>query len=373
MTRYRVGVIGGGRKGTQHARAYALNPLTKIVALADTDPENRELFCGRFGVPGYADYREMLEREEIDIAAPILPVRPNPDVVIGCAEAGVKAILCEKPMAVSLEDADRMVAACGSRGIKFGAGDLDRNLPSYRKVREMIDAGEFGDVKSITFTGGGGSELSGGGCQQLSLMRLFAGDLDVAWVTGWVADDPTSDHDQGGAGYFRFVNGVEAVWHREADARGTGFEVACTRAVVRSSNGFLSLWRAEEDIERPGWEDLKKVEGLFPEGTVYGRRSGEYDEEGWRWPGDRNISSVQCIIDALEQDTETGGSGDNGRKVLEMAIAMRESHRRGHTPVQLPLADRSLRLIPRPSRMDNKKALFGREKYAQQMAHKRSD
>ena len=73
-----------------------INPLTEVVAFADTDPENLELYCEYYGVPGYSDYREMLEKEQIDIAAPILPVRPNPEVVIGCAEAGVKAILCEK-------------------------------------------------------------------------------------------------------------------------------------------------------------------------------------------------------------------------------------------------------------------------------------
>ena len=65
MARYRVGVIGAGRKGTQHARAYDLNPRSEVVAVADTDEENRERFRERFGVPGYADYREMLEQEEI--------------------------------------------------------------------------------------------------------------------------------------------------------------------------------------------------------------------------------------------------------------------------------------------------------------------
>ena len=57
MAKYRVGLIGCGRKGGQHGRAYALNPLTEVVALADTDAENLELYSGFFGVPGYADYR----------------------------------------------------------------------------------------------------------------------------------------------------------------------------------------------------------------------------------------------------------------------------------------------------------------------------
>ena len=74
MVNYRVGLIGAGRKGTQHARAYMLDERAEVVAVADGDPENLSLFQKRTGVVGYADYREMLEKEGVDIAAPILPV-----------------------------------------------------------------------------------------------------------------------------------------------------------------------------------------------------------------------------------------------------------------------------------------------------------
>ncbi len=87
MAKYRVGLIGAGRKGTQHARAYMMDERVEVVAVADGDPENLALFQQRTGVAAYADYREMLEKQAIDIAAPILPVSANPEVVIGCAEA----------------------------------------------------------------------------------------------------------------------------------------------------------------------------------------------------------------------------------------------------------------------------------------------
>ena len=54
---YRVGVIGCGRKGTEHARAYVLNPRAEVVAAADSDPENLSLFGERFGVPTYANFQ----------------------------------------------------------------------------------------------------------------------------------------------------------------------------------------------------------------------------------------------------------------------------------------------------------------------------
>ena len=89
---YRVGIIGGGRQGTHHARDYHLHPRTEVAAVADTDQENLELFRERFGVPGYASYEEMLAKEDIDISAPVLPVKANPGAVIASAQAGGKAV-----------------------------------------------------------------------------------------------------------------------------------------------------------------------------------------------------------------------------------------------------------------------------------------
>ena len=95
---YRVGIIGGGRQGTCHARGYQLHPRTELAAVADTDAENLDIFCRRFGVKGYLSYEDMLEKEDLDISAPNLPVKANPAAVIASAGAGVKAIFCEKPL-----------------------------------------------------------------------------------------------------------------------------------------------------------------------------------------------------------------------------------------------------------------------------------
>lgn len=374
---YRVGMIGIGRKGAQHARAYRIDPRTQIVAAADSDEENLEVFCKRFQVPGYTDYREMLAKEDVDIAAPILPVGPNPSVVIGCAEAGVKGIMCEKPFAPSLNEADAMVAACRANGVRIGAGDLNMNLPAYQQAKEIIDSGEIGEVKSIQFFGGGGSELSGGGIQQFSLTRMFVGGsgtelsgadfAEVAWCIGWVDDDPWKDYDQGGSGYFRFVNGVEASFSRERDARGVGFQVNCTGGVFTSNSDVLHMYKSPDGAS--SWETMEEIEGLFPETSVVGRTSSQREPDGWLWPGDRNLASVSLFVDHLDQDLDPPGSGDNGGKVLEMAIGLRESHRRGHEPVRFPLEDRSLRMIPSPSRMNYKKPQVGRDAYMAQMAN----
>ena len=356
---HRVGVIGCGRKGTQHARAWNLTPGAEVVAAAETDPENADLFRKRFGVPVYEDYREMLRNESIDIAAPILPVSANYEVVMGCAEYGVKGILCEKPITDSLANADEMVAACRSKGIAFGCGDLDRNLPDYRKAKAVIDSGEIGEVVAIDLHAGSSHEWD---IQGLSLTRLFADDAEAAWVIGWVTGDPFSDHDQGQAGYIRFANGIEAFRHTNVNAK-NGIEVLCTKGSFYTDYMYLKMWKLENPDARPHWHNgLVEMEGIFKEESQH-ERSGRHDEDGWRWAGNRNLASVRSMIDAIESGVDPIGSGENSRKCLEIAIALRESHRRGRTPVRLPLEDRSLRIIPPMSRWLNKKETMSIESY----------
>ncbi len=357
--KYRVGVIGGGRKGTQHARAYALNPLSEVVAIADTDTENLELFQERFDLKtGYTDYKEMLRKESIDIAAPILPVSVNPEVVIGCARGGVKAIFCEKPASVSLAEADQMVEECGSRGIAFAAGDAYRNFHQLWEARRVIESGDIGEVQSINLYQAT-NEISGGGCQGLSVMRMFAWDADVAWVTGWVRDDPFSDEDQGMGGYVRFANGIECFIHFKEAAK-KGIEVVCSKGVFWSDWSTFRLWKLDGS-------ELKEEEGLFEDAKPWGPG---LDDEGWVSMSTRQADSIQSINDALEKGIEPRCSGDNMRKVLEIAIALRESHRNNHAPIRLPLEDRSLKIIPAKSRLLYKKEVYGKEWYATQMHQK---
>ena len=361
--KYRVGMIGVGRMGTNHANGYAHHPLTEIVAVADPDPDNLELFCRRFNVTAaYSDYREMLEKEDIDIASPILPVSVNPEVVVACAQARVKAIFCEKPAAATLSDADMMVKECESRGIQFAAGDAYRNFQQLWDARKIIESGELGEIKSINLYQPT-DEISGGGCQGLSVMRMFAWDADIDWLTGWVRNDPWSDDDQGMGGYLRFVNGIDGFIHLQPSAK-KGIEVICSRGVFYSDWYSFHLWKSEGDEEPTRLEQLTEVEGLFPNSGIGDRR---WDADGKMLPGGRMQASIQSIVDSLELGIEPRCSGENMATVLEIAIALRESARRDHAPVKMPLEDRSLTLYPKQYRWLNKKPLMGADEYARQI------
>ena len=377
QAKYRVGMIGVGMQGLVHARSYVHNPYTEIVAGADTDADNLALFTEGFGVPGYSSYQEMLDKEQIDIAAPVLPVRANADAIIAAARAGVKAIFCEKPLTASLEDADRAVEECRTRGVYFFGGHTIRNYPQMWKAREMIEAGEIGEVQSINLYDGNGQ----GGCHWMSVVRMFAGDANADWVVGWVEGDPFSDFEgdkyteQKGdigvkkiRGYIRFDNGVECF--SQYGTTKSGIEVLCSRGMFAYDWDNFRMWKAKEGTEGTYMADVEEVEGLFVDTKTFDDQ-GRFDDEGWAIPENRLNNTVQWVVDSLETGVEPRCSGDDLRKSLEICIALRESHRRGHAQVKLPLEDRSLKLMPDTARWMNKKDLNSKEWYDEIIARHR--
>ena len=116
--KYRVAVVGGaGTWGRFYLRAYANHPDCEIVALVDRARDRRGAFADRYGVKTVFDTVDELFAVEVpDIVSIILPVGHNSETVIACAEAGVKAVSCEKPIAVELSQADEMVRTCRERG-----------------------------------------------------------------------------------------------------------------------------------------------------------------------------------------------------------------------------------------------------------------
>lgn len=374
--RYRVGVIGCGRAGAVRAHAFHVHPACEVTAVADTDAENRAFGCERFGVPGYATWDEMFAAEQIDIAMPVLPVRPNADAVVAAAEAGVRAIFCEKPLTARLSDADRMVEACRARGVHLAAGIVVSSHADYRKAYALAAAGEIGQVVRIHLY----EDNAQGGCHGLNLARKFAGRAPVEWVTGWVDGDPASDHEESyddaatgfGAigGTLRFANGIECL-STYADVGWRGLEVVGTGGIIRNWNNTalgLQLLRCDEPpVGAPrGPREPVLVDGIF---EPYAAVEPGFDAHGWRDPGEVMRQIVQAIVDALDHGTPLEvTTGDDLRRALEIAIALRESHRRGHEAVRLPLADRDLVMYPEQSRWHYKKDVHGREWYRQQMA-----
>ena len=363
--KYKVGIVGCGRQGTQHGRGFNLLPDTSVVAIADPDPDNLELALRRFSARGYSTAEEMYANEQLDIVDCVLPVQFNPDMVVLAAEtSGAKGIVSEKPIAASLVDADRMVAACEANGIPWQGGNVDRSISQLWEARAMIEAGEIGEVLSINLY----EMTMQGGCQGLSVAHMFAQDADIDWVTGWTNGDPFGESDDeylGIGGYVRYANGVECFIHAKTGAM-RGLIVTGTEGVYVTDKRHHRFYHKSDGsdadlLSNLQYDDSKTFKPFRP------HAAGGYDEEGWLYPGDRLVDSMQSIVDAITLGIEPRTSGQVQHKSFEATVAMRESARQGHAPIKLPLPDRSLTLKPQIWRWVNKKGLFGEEEYARQI------
>ena len=363
--RYKVGIVGCGRQGTQHARGFNLLPDTSVVAIADPDPDNLELAIRRFSARGYSTAEEMYANEQLDIVDCVLPVQFNPDMVVLAAErSGAKGIVSEKPIAASLADADRMVAACEAKGIPWQGGNVDRSISQLWEARAIIEAGEIGEVLSINLY----ETIMQGGCQGLSVAHMFAQDADIDWVTGWTNGDPFGESDDdylGIGGYVRYANGVECFIHAKTGAmRGL---------IVTGAEGvYVTDKRRHRFYHKSDASDANLLSNLrYDDSKTFkpfrAHAAGGYDEEGWLYPGDRLMNSMQSIVDAITLGIDPRTSGQVQHKSFEASVAMRESARQGHAPIKLPIPDRSLTLLPQKFRWMNKKELFGEERYAQEI------
>ena len=147
----RLAIIGTGHRGWAHLAILKSLPGFQVVALADPTPEN--LDRGASLAPGaktYSDYRKMLnERDDIDAVVVITPSFLHAEVTIAALNRGLP-VLCEKPMATRVEDANRMIEASRKAGKLLYIGFQKRLLPTTAKMRELIAAGEIGTVQFVS-------------------------------------------------------------------------------------------------------------------------------------------------------------------------------------------------------------------------------
>ena len=143
--------LTGGRHPLpySHASALAMIPRARVVAVCELVPALAQQFLDHWGdtwpnIHVYTDYREMLQREGIDVLSVCTPDNRHAAVVIDAANYGIPAIFCEKPLATTLTDADQMIEAIERNGTVFSVDHTRRWDPYFHRVKEIIDAGMIG-------------------------------------------------------------------------------------------------------------------------------------------------------------------------------------------------------------------------------------
>lgn len=146
----RVCLIGCGRAGMIHARNYK-NKIdrARITAVADAFADAVEAAAKELGVSKcFTDYHDILNDPEIDAVIVVAPTNLHCEIVVDCANAG-KHIFCEKPMAMTVEECDRMIAVCEKNNVKLQVGFMRRFDASFQEAKRLVEAGEIGDLVQI--------------------------------------------------------------------------------------------------------------------------------------------------------------------------------------------------------------------------------
>lgn len=338
-TTYRVGIIGCGRmastmddeKRRQPGRvpqpgvlagAYGQVACTEVVAASDIDAEKLAEFSARWGVRNlYTDFRAMLAEEALDIVSVATHAHLHAELTVAAAEAGVKAVLCEKAMATNLPDADRMIDACREAGTTLCVLYHNRWDPLMVRVKELVDEGTIG--KLISIAGNMGPELVHEATHMFDLMRFWSGD-EAAWVFGRLDGAREPHEDPGGSGYIEFRNGMHAFVNAVTGSPvGFEFDLVGTTGRIRIGYHVDELWTLEE--------------GLYEGRALLGRKIPQNIEAR-----SGVVKAIEELVTCIEEGRTPSCSGDDGRKALEIALAFHVSHREGGTKVELPLRDTSL-------------------------------
>jgi predicted dehydrogenase len=145
-TQVGVGLVGTGFIGNAHAEAFSLSPVASVRAVASRSAEHAAEFAGRWGIPAWhADYRELVERPDVDLVCVGAPNYLHREIVVAAAAAG-KHVVCEKPLARTLAEADEMIAACAAAGVKLMYAEDICFAPKYVRAKELADEGALGRV-----------------------------------------------------------------------------------------------------------------------------------------------------------------------------------------------------------------------------------
>jgi predicted dehydrogenase len=323
----RVAVAGGaGVWGRHYLKTFSEHPRCDVVALVDQS-DRRGRFAEHYEVPQvFNTVEDLLSDQTPDIVANILPVEAAPAAVIACAEAGVKVVCCEKPIAVELSVADLMVQRCRDKSIPFGCGTAYYEVPHFLKLIDWIHAGELGELESVSIPGGLLIEASGAGCVVLTMLRAITG-LEVDWVEGLAehAKNSQNDEDCGCYGWLGLSNGLVCTVVKPRHGHWPRSKV-----FLEYSDGYI--WLGGEPV-------IIKRKGVASEPVVPKFMQDELPEDSFLLP-------VERLISACDTGEEVRCSGHDYRQALEIACALKLSAKEGGRRVMLPLQDRSVRVFP---------------------------
>lgn len=338
MKKLKAGIVGCGRiastfardkkrKGVvTHAQGYLADPSVEFRAACDLDRVRLEEFGKDWKVPAlYADVAEMIQKEKLDLVSICTWNSSHAAITDLALRAGVRGIVCEKPIADSLRAADRMITACRRKRVPLLVNYTRRYVKLFQELKRWMDGGGLGEIQAVSCYYTAGTVNTG--THLFDFLRYFFGDV------AWVAADPdavvpSASGDVSVSGTLRFKKGfsatvaaldVNAYLVFEADIYGTRGRLRLTDSGARAMT-----WQVIPHPEFSGYRALKP---------------------GPESHGDLGQGLSELITDAVRCARKRSRpicSGEDGRAALEIAAALRLSAEAHGKILRLPLKGTAL-------------------------------
>ncbi|MCA1319663.1 Gfo/Idh/MocA family oxidoreductase [Bacillus tianshenii] len=321
-------IVGAGAIAPVYAGAINMHKDARLTAVCDKNPQTGEEFRKQHSIPTfYTDYKEMLQDPSIDVICICTPSGLHADMAIQAIEAG-KHVIIEKPIALTMEDADRVIAAADKYKVKAAVAFQKRYNRPILKMREKLENGSFGKMMHATTSvrwyrdqsyydqdPWRGTALMDGG----ALMNQSIHNIDLLrWMMGPV----------------RRVSGFTATRRHTMEMEDTGV------AVLEFESGALGVIEGSTAIYPTDLEASLSLFGTSGTAIVGGKYLDEI--KSWHFLHEDKASSeytgqeghypiIDDMVQAFRDDRDPAISLQDGRNALEIILAIYESTKTGNS------------------------------------------
>lgn len=329
---YRVGIVGCGRIAPAHVTSMRATGRAEIVAIADIKPEALQAFGDKHGIAArYPSHTAMLAAEKLDVVVVATWPGSHAEITIDAARASVPGVLCDKPMAPSLEEAAAMLRVCRESGTRLAVGHQHRYDLSWNRAREMVAEGAIGaPLLALTKVTDG---LINNGTHFIDGIRYILGDPEPVWAMAQV-ERRTDRHERGEPiedslmGTVAFAGGAQALievdlppvegatpWpYSFIGTQGTLYVNWTSLALVSASGKQEWWWKLQESAhDRQAADFLRWLDG---------------EVEDFRGAGEKAYQTVAVMMSLYESVRSRG--------VVRFPLA------EGPSPLKVMLADGAL-------------------------------
>jgi predicted dehydrogenase len=350
VEKIRFGIIGAGMIGPFHAEAIGGLDDAELIGVATTREQTVKPFAEKFGARAwYTDYHQLLQRQDIDVVNICTPPFLHEPMTVAAAEAR-KHVLVEKPIAVNLKQADRMIAVCEKEKVKLEVIFQCRFHKNIQRIKEAIDNHEFGRlilgdtyVKWFrsqeyydsgawrgTWDKEGGGALINQAIHTIDLLQWFMGEVDSLYACVDTVAHQIEVEDIAVTG-LKFKNGAMGV----IEGSTALYPGLPRRLDLHGERGSVIL--EGDDIKLWDFVGSKREKRISPENYSH-KKLGDASSEPTHFSSENHKLQIKDFIEAIKKDKEPLISGIEGRKSLEIVRAIYKSGKTGKA-IKFPVTD----------------------------------